>query len=86
MEKEISANNTETERYKKMIDNLKNKIEFQTNLERAFNLQNVLKQETAKNNELKKQYNALLRVNGVQSFFYIFLFRYYLHLFLFPFL
>ena len=67
MEKEISANNTETERYKKMIDNLKNKIEFQTNLERAFNLQNVLKQETAKNNELKKQYNALLRVNGVQS-------------------
>ena len=67
MEKEISANNTETERYKKMIDNLKNKIEFQTNLERAFNLQNVLKQETQKNNELKKQYNALLRVNTVQK-------------------
>jgi hypothetical protein len=67
MEKEINANNVETERYKKKIDDLKKKIEFQTNLERAYNLQNVLKLETIKNNELKKQYNALLRVNGVQK-------------------
>ena len=67
MEKEINANNVETERYKKKIDDLKKKIEFQTNLERAYNLQNVLKLETIKNNELKQQYNALLRVNGVQK-------------------
>ena len=69
MEKEISANNTETERYKKMIDKLKNKIEFKSNLERAFNLQTILKQETTKNNELKKQYNSLLKLNGVQAKF-----------------
>ena len=69
MEKEINANNTETERYKKMIDKLKNKIEFKSNLERAFNLQTILKQETTKNNELKKQYNSLLKLNGVQSKF-----------------
>jgi len=69
MEKEISANNTETERYKKMIDKLKNKIEFKSNLERAFNLQTILKQETTKNNELKKQYNSLLKLNGVQTKF-----------------
>ena len=66
MEKEISANNIETERYKKMIDQLKNKIEFKTNLERAFSLQSILKQEMMKNNELKNQLNALMRVNGVQ--------------------
>ena len=66
MEKEITANNTETERYKRMIDKLKNKIEFKTNLERAFNLQNLLKQETNKNNELKKQYEELLKLNESQ--------------------
>ena len=66
MEKEITANNTETERYKRMIDKLKNKIEFKTNLERAFNLQNLLKQETNKNNELKKKYEELLKLNESQ--------------------
>ena len=69
MEKEINANNTETERYKRMIDKLKNKIEFKSNLERAFNLQNILKQETSRNTELKKQYNSLLKLNGVQAKF-----------------
>ncbi len=66
MEKEINANNTETERYKKMIDKLKNKIEFKTNLEKAFNLQNLLKNETNKNNDLKKKYNDLLKLNESQ--------------------
>ena len=66
MEKEINANNTETERYKRMIDKLKNKIEFKTNLERAFNLQHLLKNETNKNNDLKKQYNDLLKLNESQ--------------------
>ena len=37
MEKEINANNTETEHYKRMIDQLKNKIEFKTNLESIIN-------------------------------------------------
>ena len=66
MEKEINANNVETERYKRMIDKLKNKIEFKSNLERAFNLQNLLKKETNKNNELKKQYNNLISLNEGQ--------------------
>ncbi len=66
MEKEINANNVETERYKRMIDKLKNKIEFKSNLERAFNLQNLLKKETNKNNELKKQYNNLVNLNEGQ--------------------
>ena len=66
MEKEINANNTETEHYKRMIDQLKNKIEFKTNLERAFNLQSILKAETLKNSELKAQLKSLERVNGVQ--------------------
>ena len=66
MEKEINANNTETEHYKRMIDQLKNKIEFKTNLERAFNLQSILKAETLNNSELKAQLKSLERVNGVQ--------------------
>lgn len=66
MEKEINAHNTQTEHYKKLIDQLKNKIEFRSNLERAFNLQNILKQESMRNNELKNQLNAIMRVNGVQ--------------------
>ena len=66
MEKESNANNTETEHYKRMIDQLKNKIEFKTNLERAFNLQSILKAETLKNSELKAQLKSLERVNGVQ--------------------
>jgi hypothetical protein len=66
MEKEIKANNKETEYYKKKINELKNQIEFKTNLERAFSLQSILKQEIMKNNELKNQLNALMRVNGVQ--------------------
>lgn len=66
MEKEINANNAETEHYKRQIDTLKNKIEFKTNLERAFNLQSILKAESMKNAELKNQLKSLERVNGVQ--------------------
>ena len=67
MEKEINANNNETERYKKMIDQLKNKMEFKQNLERAFNLQSILKQETLKNKELTNELNTLKRINEVQN-------------------
>ena len=67
MEKEISANNAETEHYKKLINQLKGKIEFKANLERASNLQGILKQETQKNKELRKQLSTIERVNGVQK-------------------
>ena len=43
LDKSIKANNSETERYKKMIDQLKTKIEFKENLERASSIQYILK-------------------------------------------
>ena len=67
MQKEISANNTETERYKKMIDQLKNKLDFKTNLEKSSNFSRILKEETIRNDELKKELNSLTRLNRVQK-------------------
>ena len=67
LEKEIKANNSETERYKKLIEQLKDKIEFQENIERASNLQKLLKQENLKNKELKSRLNTLVKINKVQS-------------------
>ena len=67
LEKEIKANNSETERYKKLIEQLKDKIEFQENIERASNLQKYLKQETLKNKELKDRLNALIKINKYQA-------------------
>lgn len=67
LEKEIMATNSEVDFYKKQIDSLKNKIEFKVNLDRAINLENLVKQETLKNKELKKEYDALLKVNNHQS-------------------
>lgn len=67
IEKEIFASNSEIENYKKSIDNLKNKIEFKINLERAMNLENILKQETLKNKEIKRELESLSRVNNVQN-------------------
>ena len=67
LEKEITANNIETERYKKLIEQLKNKLEFKINLERSSNFQSILKEETMKNKELKEQLNSLTRLNKVQS-------------------
>lgn len=48
LEKEITANNMETERYKKLIEQLKNKLDFKSNLERSSNFQSILKEETFK--------------------------------------
>ena len=67
LEKEIKANNSETERYKKLIEQLKDKIEFQENIERASNLQKLLKQENLKNKELKSRLNTLVKINKFQS-------------------
>ena len=66
-EKEITANNIETERYKKLIEQLKNKLDFKINLERSSNYQSILREETMKNKELKEQLNSLTRLNKVQS-------------------
>ena len=65
-EKEIMATNYSTENYKKMIDTMKNKIEFKSNLERAINLETILKLETAKNKEIKKEFDSLNKVNDLQ--------------------
>lgn len=67
LEKEIEANNIATERIKKEIDGLKNKIEFKSNIDKAFNLQSSLKQEMAKNTELKNQIESLSRVSNTQK-------------------
>ena len=67
IEKEIRANNSETERYKKLIDQLKTKLEFKENMERASSIQYILKQETLKNKDLQTELNALKRINKVQS-------------------
>ena len=63
IEKEIKANNSETDRYKKLIDQLKTKIEFKENLERASSIQYILKQETLKNKDLQNELNTLKRIN-----------------------
>ena len=67
LDKSIKANNSETERYKKMIDQLKTKIEFKENLERASSIQYILKQESLKNNDLQNELNALKRINKAQE-------------------
>ena len=67
LNKSIKANNSETERYKKMIDQLKTKIEFKENLDRVSSIQYILKQETLKNNDLQNELNALKRINKAQE-------------------
>ena len=67
LEKEIKANNSETERYKKLIENIKEKIGFKEGIERTSNLQKILKQETLKNIELKEKLNTLNKINKYQS-------------------
>ena len=67
LEKEIKANNTETEHYKKLIDKIKDEIEFKEGVERASNLQKVLKQETLKNVELKNKFEILNKINKNQA-------------------
>ena len=63
LEKEIEANNSETGHYKKLIEKLKDEIEFKEGIVRANNLQNILKQEELKNKELKYKLDNLNRIN-----------------------
>jgi hypothetical protein len=65
-EKEILAFSSEIEHYKKQIEIYKNKLEFKINLEKAISLENLLKVETLKNKELKKEFESLNKVNNVQ--------------------
>ena len=44
LEKEINANKVETERYKKLIEKLKTRLDFKKNLERSSNFQSILKE------------------------------------------
>ena len=67
LDKSIKANNSETERYKKMIDQLKTKIEFKENLDRVSSIQYILKQESLKNKDLQNELNALKRINKAQE-------------------
>ena len=67
LEKEIKANNSETEYYKKLIEDLKDKIEFKEGIERAANLQKIIKEETLKNIELKDKLNTLNKINKFQT-------------------
>ncbi len=60
-------NKIETDRYKKLIDQLKNRLDFKKNLERSSNFQSILKEETIRNKELKDQLNSLTKLNRVQS-------------------
>lgn len=61
------ATNASTDNYKRLIDTMKNKLEFKTNLERAINLETILKIETAKNKEISKEFDSLCKVNDLQS-------------------
>ena len=67
LEKEIKANNSETEHYKKLIENLKDQIDFKEGIQRNSNLQKILKQETLKNIELKDKLKTLNKINKYQS-------------------
>ena len=67
LEKEIKANNSETEHYKKLIENLKDQIDFKEGVQRNSNLQKILKQETLKNIELKDKLKTLNKINKYQS-------------------
>ena len=67
IDKEIKANNMETERYRKMIEQLKSKIEFKERLEKVSSIQFILKQETLKNQDLQNELNSLKRINRLQA-------------------
>ena len=66
IEKEILSSNAEVEQYKKSIDTLRNKMEFKLNLEKAMNLENILKTEINKNKEIKKDIENITKINNGQ--------------------
>jgi len=66
LEKEVLATNMEMEHIKKSIDSLKNKMEFKINLEKAMNLENLLKTELNKGKENKKEIDSITKMNNAQ--------------------
>jgi len=50
-----------------MIDSMRNKIDFKSNFERAINLENILKIESLKNKEIKKESDSLMKLNDIQE-------------------
>ena len=70
MQKEIEANETETERYKNLIYQTRNSVNFKINLEKYSNFKRILKEETIKNSELQKELNNLQRLSRVQNNYY----------------
>jgi hypothetical protein len=66
IEKEIFGYNIENEKYKKMIEQLKNKIEIKKYLEKDTNLRTMLQKEIDKNKELKDKLTNIKNVNMAQ--------------------
>lgn len=63
LDRDIAHTNSELDHYKKLIDNLKNKLDFKLNLERSINLENLIKAEMNKNKELRKEHESLSKLN-----------------------
>ncbi len=52
--------------YKRNIDTLKNKLEFKLNLEKAMNLENILKSEISKGKVFSKEIENITKINNLQ--------------------
>jgi hypothetical protein len=66
LEKELITNNLEMDIYKRNIDTLKNKLEFKLNLEKAMNLENILKSEISKGKVFSKEIENITKINNLQ--------------------
>jgi len=66
LEKDVLTSNMEMEQYKKSIDALKSKMEFKINLEKAMNLENILKTEMNKGKDIKKEIDSISKMNNAQ--------------------
>lgn len=67
IEREIFVTQNEIDGYKRGMESLKNRIEFKINLEKSMNIENLVKQEKAKNKELTKEYENLIKLNSGQK-------------------
>jgi len=66
LDKEINHTQAEIDSYKRDMDFLKNKIEFKMNLEKSINIEGLVRNEKAKNKELVKEYESLVKQNSGQ--------------------
>ena len=66
LEKEIKQCNKEASKYKKIAEDLKNKIDFKNSIEKGFDLHSNLQMEIMKNKDLAKQIETLQRINKNQ--------------------